>query len=105
MNPATAIGIILRVLAAAGLLLAVVFVSFQWGKERCKAAYEAANARIKAEHAETVNRAERASTERALAAKEKDLTNAERIKEGAAAQPADPLCAPADIVERLRDIQ
>lgn len=109
MIPLSTLSVILRAGIVAIIALLWTFSAVQWGKNACRAAQEAANAKIRGEHAETVNRADRGATERALDAQEKDLTNAERVKEIAIVagdEPgADDLCLSADVVERLRELQ
>ena len=105
----TVIALAIRIIAAGALVSLFVFTSYQWGRNACRAAYEAANAKIRSEHAEAINRAERAATERALARQEKDLTNEERIVEivrAAAQEPeAAAECVSVGTVERLRELQ
>ena len=107
--PASALGIALRFVAGAGVLAAIVFVAYQWGRNDCMADYERANARIRGEHAETVNAAERASTERALDSQEKELTNevrVEAIAKSAAREPAAlDECISVDVIDELRSLQ
>ena len=109
MTRISIIGALVRIIALIGALALLVFSSFRWGKNACKAEYEAAIARIRGQHAETVNAAERAAVERALDSQKKELTNDVRVDEIVRSAADDPEsmdeCVSADIVERLRQLQ
>lgn len=103
------IGFLVRSVALIAVLGFAVFASYQWGKNACQAAYEKANAKIRGEHSENVDDANRRATDRALDSQEKDLTNDQIVDEisdlARSAEGADSQCVDADIVERLRQLQ
>ena len=107
--PVGILGIAVRLFVLGAVVSAIVFASFQWGKNACKAAQERANTKIRGQHAETVNDADRAATERALDSQEKNLNNEQTVDEivrAAEAEPgSDDLCVSSDIVQRLRQLQ
>lgn len=103
------ISVAIRLLIGAGVLVAIVFGSFNWGKEACQRAQEAANAKIRGQYADIVADAMGANTARALYGQEKDLRNEEAIDDivnrARAAEGANSECISADIYQRLRELQ
>jgi len=102
-------GLVVRIVALCAALVAIVFASFNWGKNACRATYEAATAKIRGQHADALLEAERKAAERALAAQKKDLENEERLDDIArlaeGATNADDVCLSETIVDRLRKLQ
>lgn len=103
------INLAIRLVAGAVILVMLVFSSFQWGKNACRATYEAAIAKIQADHADTVALAQRQAAARAIEAKEKELENEQRLDDIVRAAADEPEamdeCISADVMRRLRELQ
>lgn len=101
--------VLLRIIAGLGsaiLLGLVVFLAFQWGKSDCRADYEKAQRKMAERYAENISDAHASAFKRGKEAAEAAAGNQEQVNAiTELAKALEGECMPAELVERLRNIQ
>ena len=103
------LAIALRVVTGAGILGLVLFLSFKWGETSQKAAHEKDQRELAQQYARDLDAAKERSYNRGVEAARREESNEKEldqiVREAQGLDGADDECIPADIVERLRQLQ